>query len=669
MRLLRRHPVESEYQEPPTAVQAGRAPEFGAHRPPQRLNCQRGLFSAPFPHVPADLYADVERGSATRERDRAVLQPHTRVTTNTYFGRFPASYWQRWTTVTEVGVELTVTGDCRVELFASDTNKVPRCVEVAEVCDSAGSDSAGSDSAGDVVRLTGRVDRFVDGGGMWLQLSTASTGATVQRVRWTVQRPARLRPSAVVICTYNRADECLETLRELVADPDSLDVVDAVYIVDQGTDAVASRARFTGIADALGQRLRYIRQPNLGGAGGFTRGLYEVSRVSDHADVLFMDDDVQCEPDIIIRLTAFANCASEPVIVGGQMLNLLHPTFLHVGAEYADLEGLTAGLAMPRAMDETDLLGIDERLLRNVQDERVDTAYNGWWACLLPSEVVAKVGYPLPFFFQWDDIEYGYRARRHGVATVTLPGAGLWHADFGWKDWDEWHRYFNLRNALITAALHSGFDVKRVGAVLASLIARQLVAMQYGLSATLLKAMEDFLSGPDILEDGGVGAASQIRAIRARYPETVRHPASDVPGIASHEGMIVHAAPPPHNHPAVWLKRAVSHLRGQARHPVGRIPAGDAHWWHVSLFGTAVVTDASQEGVRVRRRDRALLLRLSREAAALLRRFVAEASSVTEAYRAAAPDLASRENWARLYGFPRPTVDPGEPEEELPTTR
>ena len=34
------------------------------------------------------------------------------------------------------------------------------------------------------------------------------------------------------------------------------------------------------------------------------------------------------------------------------------------------------------------------------------------------------------------------------------------------------------------------------------------------------------------------------------------------------------------------------------------VPIADAHWWHVSLFETAVVTDSSQESVRVRRFDR-----------------------------------------------------------------
>ncbi|NIB31702.1 hypothetical protein HBB16_08110 [Pseudonocardia sp. MCCB 268] len=66
------------------------------------------------------------------------------------------------------------------------------------------------------------------------------------------------------------------------------------------------------------------------------------------------------------------------------------------------------------------------------------------------------IGYPLPLFFQWDDVEYGYRAREHGF-THGLPARRRRVARRlpGGKDWDEWHRYFNQRNGLITAALRT----------------------------------------------------------------------------------------------------------------------------------------------------------------------------------------------------------------------
>src|SRR5262245_57054526 len=83
---------------------------FAEHAPEGRLTAQRGLYAGPAPIVSKDLYAEIEWGSAVRDRDSITLEPSGKVTSNTYFGRFPASYWQRWTTVTEVAVEAVVTG-------------------------------------------------------------------------------------------------------------------------------------------------------------------------------------------------------------------------------------------------------------------------------------------------------------------------------------------------------------------------------------------------------------------------------------------------------------------------------------------------------------------------------------------------------------------------------
>lgn len=156
-----------------------------------------------------------------------------------------------------------------------------------------------------------------------------------------------------------------------------------------------------------------------------------------------------------------------------------------MGAETADLPQLGAGIAAPDALTAEDVT-------QQHQDLRVDAGQNGWWSCLIPAEIVAQVGYPLPFFFQWDDIEHGFRARATGFATVTLPGAGVWHADFGWKDWDEWHRYLNIRNALVTAALLGDFEGMTVARGLVSQLTRYVLCVQYGPAHTVINAVEDF---------------------------------------------------------------------------------------------------------------------------------------------------------------------------------
>jgi galactofuranosylgalactofuranosylrhamnosyl-N-acetylglucosaminyl-diphospho-decaprenol beta-1,5/1,6-galactofuranosyltransferase len=613
--------------------------------PPARLLAQRGLFFGPSGLVPEDLYSVVELGAARRERDRVHLAPATRVSTNTYFGRVHATYWQRWTAVSEFEVTLTVTGTGRVRILASDTNKVWRIVAVQDV----------TDAADQVVRLTAKVDRFLDGGGLYLQLSTETGEMTVSGVEWSVPAPERMPRTDVTICTFNRVDDCLNTLQALADDPRALATVGTVQVVDQGTDPLESRERFATVSAALGAQLRYVRQPNLGGAGGFTRGLFDATAGApdEHADVLLMDDDVLLEPEILVRLTSFAASTTHPTIVGGQMLNLLHPGHLHIAAEYADPEILTVGIPVKGALREAYLLGLDERNLPINQERRVDTEYNGWWSCLIPAAIVREIGYPLPLFFQWDDIEFGYRARAHGFPTVALPGAGVWHADFGWKDWDEWHRYFNLRNGLITAALHTPFSTKRIVRRLGQILAQNLVAMHYGLAVTLLTAVEDFLDGPDILRDGSAAAAAEIRRIRSAFPETVVHPITDLPRDAPdfRDAQVVRNPGIPSKERLTWLKRAVYLAANRAPHRTGFVPAGDAHWWHVSNFERAIVADMGETGYRIRTRDRAKVLELTKRGARLLRRVVSEGPTAAQRYRDAMPQLTSRANWARLYGL------------------
>ena len=402
------------------------------HTPSGRLVAQRGLFRGPDPVCPDDLYAQVVFGSAVRERQRLVVHRGSEVSLDTYFGRFPASYWQRWTVVDSVDIEMTATGSGRISVVASDIEGETRTVAARDV----------AGVRGEKITLTAKLDMFIDGGFLWVQFASGEDDLEVTRLRWTVTPPEKLRPTAVVICTFNRADDCTKTLQALGGDAEPLDVLDAIYVVDQGSDRVESRPQFPEIQRTLGDRLQYLRQPNLGGAGGFGRGMYEVTEAArankeaEHANLLFMDDDVLLDPEIVIRLTAFANRTPEPTIIGGQMLRLLHPTRLLAGAEYADFAQLKPGRVVTNALDDVDLLGeeLDEDGIptgkTNRGDRRVDADYNAWWSCLIPAEVVAKIGLPLPLFFQWDDVEYGYRARANGFATVTLPGAGLWHADF-----------------------------------------------------------------------------------------------------------------------------------------------------------------------------------------------------------------------------------------------
>ncbi|MFD0362056.1 glycosyltransferase [Nocardia sp. GCM10030253] len=602
------------------------------HRAPDRLLLQRGIFTGPSAKVSDELYA-VVKGRAHRERLALRLEKGATAHTNTYFGRFSASYWQRWTTVTEVRATmvLDVVEKARVRVVASDIAGHRRIIETAEI------------TASGPLTLTAPLDQYVDGGALWLELDAAGGDLGITELTWTSVAPDHVRPVAIAICTFNRAEDCANTVAALASDATVLAAIDAVYVVDQGTDLVENRPRFQDTLPVFGDKLRYIRQPNLGGAGGFTRGLYEVSAVNEHADVILMDDDILCEPETVLRLNAFANMTVEPTLVGAQMLFLLNPDYLNVGAEEVHLHELKHGQKVPKALRNTSML-------KRNQERRVDAGYNAWWTCLIPAEVVAKIGLPIPIFFQWDDVEYGVRARENGFVTVTLPNAAVWHADFYWKDYDDWARYFSTRNSLIVGSLHTDLDAKAITRQLFRSLAEHLVAMQYGLVHTTLQGIEDFLEGPKVLRDGGITALSAARTSRGDYPETAKHAAA-TPPVRSGDIQLRRAGGEPSRATAVLIKRAIGQWTGRTQHGLIGITREDAHWWHVALFDHVVVTDASQSGVRIRRRDkaraRALLLRTLR----VLRRLRRELPALQEQYRAAVPELTSRANWERLYGI------------------
>ncbi|PXW35805.1 UNVERIFIED_CONTAM: galactofuranosylgalactofuranosylrhamnosyl-N-acetylglucosaminyl-diphospho-decaprenol beta-1,5/1,6-galactofuranosyltransferase [Williamsia faeni] len=602
------------------------------------LVLQRGVFRGPMAATDAELYATVAQGEAARERHGLHLSPGATVDTDTYFGRLPAGYFRRWTTLTQVDLAFRFEATARSRVTVRGSDHTGMVHDLHDI------DLEGADALALTVDLT----PFTDGGNVWLTFMAGDGSLTIDDVRWSTIAQQPLRQPAVAICTFNRPADCVTTLATLVSDSVVAHELLAVCVVDQGTDRVDDQPDFPGVSAGLSDRFTYVQQPNLGGAGGFTRGMCEITERHDNVNIILMDDDIRCEPESVLRLNAFANLTTEPMIVGAQMLYLLHPTRLHVGAEEANLEKLRAGQWSEHALHDADML--TER-----QDRIADAGYNGWWTCLIPAEIIKTMDLPIPMFFQWDDIEYGIRANlAGGYRTVTLPGAAVWHMDFAVKDHDDWTLYFSIRNSLITAALHSDFDTAQLSVRLFREIAQYLVSMRYGLALTMIRSIEDFLVGPEILEDGGRQALVDIRTERKRFPETTISPESAIPG-GSYDALPLHPAgipPAKDKFDLVLSKRAATQLTGRVQRGCVTIPPQNEHWWHVSLFDQVVVTDASGSGYRVRTRDVRLARQLTKRTLLLMRRFRADGTKTAQAYRDALPRLTSIENWRRLFETP-----------------
>ena len=116
------------------------------------------------------------------------------------------------------------------------------------------------------------------------------------------------------------------------------------------------------------------------------------------------------------------------------MFDLYNRSVLHTFGEVVDPYRIVP--ALPHAdMDVRHDFSVANLRQTAWLHRRVDVDYNGWWMCLIPTKVIKEIGLSLPLFIKWDDAEYGLRAREAGFATVSLPGAAVWHVS--WIDKDD----------------------------------------------------------------------------------------------------------------------------------------------------------------------------------------------------------------------------------------
>jgi len=254
----------------------------------------------------------------------ATAFPDRRITFGTYFNAFPASYWLRWTDLETVRLVATISGQGRLIVYRSTAKGHVLRAESA-VC---------SSDEPTTVTFDLPLKPFIDGGWYWFDIEAGDGHMQLHSAVWGFETD-RVEPGVVSIGipTFNRPDFCVAQLQKLSEDPAVLEILDEILVVDQGTQRVADHPGFDEAHSALGMKLRLIEQGNLGGSGGFSRVMNEVSSkgVSDY--VLVLDDDVVCELEGILRAVAFADFAKDPTLVGGQMFSLFDRSVMHAFGE------------------------------------------------------------------------------------------------------------------------------------------------------------------------------------------------------------------------------------------------------------------------------------------------------------------------------------------------
>lgn len=365
----------------------------------------------------------------------------------------------------------------------------------------------------------------------------------VSTVRWSVERTVDLPPVTVVMPTMRREQDAVIQAERFAR----MDCVDRVLVVDQG-GTLERLPAFTRLRAAQ-PAIRLISQPNLGGSGGYARGMLEAADSPGHA-VLFSDDDAVLPEESLRRMVTFQALCETPTILGTPLFSSEQPDRL-IAVSEAVRGGDFQWHATDGVRGPVELAGTTPEQW-NFLRAPGKANYTGWWATLFPPGTAAELGLPAPYFLKWDDAEYGLRATEHGYRHVVLPGTSVHHPPWTmYRTQMTWTARVLQRNRLATAAAHGSGR-----GVISSSLVHQGKHILSGLHLTTTlwdHGIESFLAGPEswlgrdlqrARADGGkVIADWKVQAGTDRTstpPEITRHrPLPLVPALARATGRLL----------------------------------------------------------------------------------------------------------------------------------
>lgn len=240
-------------------------------------------------------------------------------------------------------------------------------------------------------------------------------------------------------------------------------------------------------------RIHINHNYNLGGAGGFTKGLLEILKHTARQQIthcVFMDDDALISIEGIKRtfnLLALLKDEYLKHFISGAM-NMAE----NIGIQHENGALWNRGkcVFINRGLD----MSILNNLLLNEADYERD--YAAWWYCCVPMSAVREDNLPIPIFIHGDDVEYSLR---NASGIITMNGIAVWHPASMHRRTSV-NEYYNLRNMLIVNSRHlKGYSIGSVYIKVFSAMAVALTRHRYRDMKLVIRAVCDYLKGPYFL--------------------------------------------------------------------------------------------------------------------------------------------------------------------------
>ncbi|MGO3090150.1 MAG: hypothetical protein ACTII7_10760 [Galactobacter sp.] len=301
---------------------------------------------------------------------------------------------------------------------------------------------------------------------------------------WATTEAPRQRPDLMLsVTTFKREAAVENTARRFRAYRDATALRDDIrmLIVDNGNS----------VDIANGNGITVIPNENLGGAGGFTRGLIEAQRTGA-THCLFMDDDASIQMEAVTRTWWFLAYALDPrTAVAGAVVDGLHRWRLGEN-------GATFDLGCHALYGGTDLRDYHQVFEMEFETTKAAPAdfYGGWWFFAFP---VAQVQHlPFPFFVRGDDVSFSLV---NDFDIVTLPGVASIQESFVDKASPQtW--YLDFRSHLVH---HLSLPSKQrswgqLQKMVLSFYLRTTLRFHYDSLSAVNLALEDVLAGPEFFD-------------------------------------------------------------------------------------------------------------------------------------------------------------------------
>ena len=266
-----------------------------------------------------------------------------------------------------------------------------------------------------------------------------------------------------------------------------------LHVVDNDNGRVLTREEMEG------PHVFYHRSKNVGGSGGFTRGMIEsIEQKPKATHVLLMDDDIVVLAESIRRTYMLLLLVKEKYkeyFISGAMLYYEQMDKFHEDVGFIGTDGGQYPSKTPGKIVSTAAMVMKEEAKTKKAD-----SYAGWWYCCIPVSVIERNGFALPLFIRVDDTEFSLR---NHAKFITMNGICVWHMGFVLK-FNYFMEYYQVfRNFLIAEACNPSGRRRKIWNRFAGrgLFLTEILRFNYNAAELIVDAVNDYLKGPAFIEE------------------------------------------------------------------------------------------------------------------------------------------------------------------------